>query len=178
MEQFFDVLGPVVILVFIAIGKLLEVAFKGKGENNTPPRRRPAPGSRQPESESGHEDLSEVQERIRRLIMERAGIEEDKPTRSTPPPPAPEPEPLYFEEPEPVVQDYTPAPPPKPPAPPPKPRIPPPSLSSAIQSRRRTSALRRKLGLNNKENLKKAILQREILGPPLALRKEDQRDTW
>lgn len=180
MEQLFEVLGPIVILVFIAIGKLLEVIFKGKDEK-APPRRHTTPTS-QNRPGSGQEDLNEVQDRIRRLIMERAGIEvDDEPkTRPKPPPPAPapEPEPAYYVAPEPVVQDYSPAPPPKPPAPFPKPKTPDPALSSAILGRRRTSALRRKLGLNSSEDLKKAILQREILGPPLALRKEDQRETW
>ena len=185
MENLIDNLGPLVIIVFIAIGKLLETAFKGKQEESppqrTPPNRRPykpRPVSK-PSSDDG--DLEDVQERIRRLIMERAGIEVDEPepqpeVRTYPKPPPTQPQ-SY----EPVVKE------PERPLPSTS-RLPLPPLPSmatidayAISSRpkrKKSSVNLSKLGLKNKEDLKRAILLREILGPPLALRDEDKGERW
>ena len=171
MEQIFDVLGPVAILVFIAIGKLIETVFKGKQEQH-PQRRRPSrPQQHRPSSRpsGGSGDIEDVQERIRRLIMERAGIEEDRPPQASY---EPEPEPEYFE---PVVQEPRKPLPPPPKPPPPRPASP--DAYSLTHNVRKPSANLKKLGLGTKEDLRKAVLQREILGPPLALR-EEQKEQW
>jgi hypothetical protein len=173
MEQLFDVLGPVAILVFIAIGKLIETVFKGKENQRPAPRKRPSRPTQRPTTRPspGDGDLEDVQERIRRLIMERAGIEEDPPPRASLKDPKPEPE--YFQ---PVLEEPSrPLPPP-----PPTPRHPKPALLDAyslIHNVRKPSANMKKLGLGTKDDLRKAILQREILGPPLALR-EEQKEQW
>ena len=174
MEQLFDVLGPVAILVFIAIGKLIETVFKGKGDQRPSPSRRPSrPPQKRPASQpsGGDGDVEDVQERIRRLIMERAGIDEDPEPKVSYE--EPEPEPDYYE---PVVEEPRRPlpPPPKPPLP--KPVAQPDAFTVAPKARKSSVSLR-KLGLGTKEDLRKAIVQREILGPPLALR-ENQNEQW
>ena len=120
--------------------------------------------------------MEDVQERIRRLIMERAGIEPDEPEpepqrRAYPKPPSAEPEVEAYK---PVVGEFQRPQPPPPPVRPPNPLD---NAYSMVHTSPKPSANLKKLGLGSKEDLKKAILQREILGPPLALR-EDQNEQW
>jgi len=171
MDQLFEIIGPVAFILFIAIGKLLEIAFKGKG--GQPDQRQ----TRRPSTS----DAQEVQDKIRRLIMERAGIEMDgaeddgfgekpKPVVSRP----------VFQEPEPVVFKAQ-------PSPPPKPAVPPSALQHfsnegayAMGPRhgiRRTSHNLKKLGLDKPGALKRAILLQEILDKPLALR-QGRPESW
>jgi hypothetical protein len=176
MDNLFDIIGPVGFILFLAIGKLLEVAMKGKGEQNPGGQ----PHRSRPTSQSG--DANEVQEKIRRLIRERAGIEVDVREEADGFGERPEPKRFSYEEPQPIHQaperEVTPIQPPRPSA------LPSPLRHSTVHhaysngsGKRAPSKNMKSLGLDKPGNLKRAFLLKEILDAPLALR-QDRRETW
>ena len=170
MEQIFEIIGPVAFILFLAFGKLLEVVFRGKGEGQQSGQNR-RPPSRQPGQQTSGSDAQEVQDKIRRLIMERSGIEVDEEDDGFGKVYEPEP---HYQTPEPVIAE-----------PPPRPPVAPSPLRASNQGAyaqgnrkgRKTSYNMKRLGLDSPSSLKRAILLKEILDSPLALR-EDRGQNW
>ena len=150
--DFVEILVPIVFLVLFGVGKLVEKLQEKSPDNKRPVRQ---------EREGGEEEPVErgsILEEIRRRIEERMVIASEKP--------AP---PRWIEQ---EVESETvipvPASPPSPPVRKPK-RVPAPPIQAT-----QTTSRRSKLELQGSMALRKALLHREILGPPVALRSEGE----
>ena len=160
--DFIEVIAPIIFLLMFGLGKIFEkVQEQGskQGSKQSSEGRRP---------EEGDEPVEEpdVWEAVRRRIEERTVIDSEKP--------AP---PVWLEEdPEPVAK-ASPLAPPAPPAPPPQPPAPvrrkrvSRSRPAAPAAPKASSNLRDQLDLKDPASLRRAFLYREILGPPVALRR-------
>jgi len=150
--DFVEVIAPIIFLLLFALGKVFE-KVQERGSKQLSEGRRP---------EDGDEPVEEpdVWEAVRRRIEERTVIDSEKP--------AP---PVWLEEdPEPVAKEPPPAHPPQPPAPVRRKRV---SRSHppAPAAPKASSNLRDQLDLKDPASLRRAFLYREILGPPVALRR-------
>ncbi len=150
--DFVEILVPIAFLVLFGVGKLVE-KLQGKSPDDKRPVRQ--------EREDGEEESVKrggILEEIRRRIEERIVIASEKP--------AP---PRWIEQ-ETESETVIPVP-----APPPSPRVrkrelvPAPPIQAA-----QTISRRSKLELRGAVALRRALLHREILGPPVALRREGE----
>ena len=156
--DFIEVIGPIIFLVLFGLGKMFEKIQEQGSKRLNDNTRREEGGQPQPE------ESDSVWAEVRRRIQERTAAESETPVP-----------PLWLEEdPEPVVK----APPPPPPAPlaprPIRKRHPQPRPQSVQET---SPSMLDQLDLRGRKNLRRAFLYREILGPPVALRKGGGEDS-
>lgn len=151
--DFIEVIGPIIFLVLFGLGKMFEkIQGQGSKRLNDNPRR-----------EEGGQPQREVWAEVRRRIQERTAAESETPVP-----------PLWLEEdPEPVVK----APPPPAPLAPRPTRRKHPQAPRPQPVQETSPSMIEQLDLRGRKNLRRAFLYREILGPPVALRKGGGEDS-
>ena len=150
-----EVIAPIIFVLIFGLGKVFE-KLQEQGSKGSQKPRQTVDG----EESSGGQDIWEA---VRRRIEERTVIESEKPLP-----------PVWLEEaPEPEVQPS--APPPPPPALVRKKPTKPVGLPTSV-TQKSSQSIRDQLELKDPASLRRAFLYREILGPPVALRRAGEQE--